>query len=370
MQEQTGLFAGKGGFDINVGGHTQLNGAVIASDADPSKNSLVTNSLGYSDIQNRAKYDAISASVSFSSGGDGMGGDPTKFALTPGLGVPVSEQADSTTKSAIAQGSITVKQDQATGQDSTAGLSRDTASANGKLDRIFDAEKVAEQQEFGRVLGEVGFRAAGDLAQKMGWQDGSPEKIALHALMGALQAKAGGGSMLAGMAAAGANEWIGTQVADYLQTHTDLAPEQRKAIQQWAAVASGAVVGGLTSSGTTGALSGGAVALDGEKYNRQLHQREADKAKKYAKQFAAHVKEVDGVTISEEEAEGRLARQMLRWADYQTAKTDNFRADEAATRFLGKNSVEVTNAEYYNPNINLDVKAAQCGCLYAGRKGA
>ncbi|CNH42730.1 putative adhesin [Yersinia kristensenii] len=31
VQEQTGIFAGKGGFDITVGEHAQLDGAVIAS---------------------------------------------------------------------------------------------------------------------------------------------------------------------------------------------------------------------------------------------------------------------------------------------------------------------------------------------------
>ncbi|MCS3608498.1 hypothetical protein [Erwinia rhapontici] len=31
--EQTGIFAGKGGFDVTVGEHTQLNGAVIGSTA-------------------------------------------------------------------------------------------------------------------------------------------------------------------------------------------------------------------------------------------------------------------------------------------------------------------------------------------------
>ncbi|WP_235896850.1 hypothetical protein [Yersinia thracica] len=47
VQEQTGIFAGKGGFDITVGEHTQLDGAVIASTADQSKNSLDTGTLGY-----------------------------------------------------------------------------------------------------------------------------------------------------------------------------------------------------------------------------------------------------------------------------------------------------------------------------------
>ncbi|HDW3097647.1 TPA: hypothetical protein RMI77_004551, partial [Yersinia enterocolitica] len=40
VQEQTGIFAGKGGFDITVGEHTQLDGAVIASTATADKNTL------------------------------------------------------------------------------------------------------------------------------------------------------------------------------------------------------------------------------------------------------------------------------------------------------------------------------------------
>ncbi|WP_421356758.1 hypothetical protein, partial [Pseudocitrobacter faecalis] len=54
VQEQTGLYAGKGGYDITVGNHTQLDGAVIASTAAADKNSLDTGTLGFSDIGNKA----------------------------------------------------------------------------------------------------------------------------------------------------------------------------------------------------------------------------------------------------------------------------------------------------------------------------
>ncbi|SKC22701.1 filamentous hemagglutinin [Kosakonia radicincitans] len=56
VQEQTGIYAGKGGFDITVGNHTQLDGAVIASQADADKNKLDTGTLGFSDINNKADY--------------------------------------------------------------------------------------------------------------------------------------------------------------------------------------------------------------------------------------------------------------------------------------------------------------------------
>ena len=46
VKEQTGLFAGKGGFDVTVGEHTQLNGAVIGSTASADNNRLDTGTQG------------------------------------------------------------------------------------------------------------------------------------------------------------------------------------------------------------------------------------------------------------------------------------------------------------------------------------
>ena len=50
VQEQTGVFAGSGGYDITVGKHTQLDGAVIGSTATADKNRLDTGTLGWGDI--------------------------------------------------------------------------------------------------------------------------------------------------------------------------------------------------------------------------------------------------------------------------------------------------------------------------------
>ncbi|WP_220683158.1 hemagglutinin repeat-containing protein, partial [Pseudomonas aeruginosa] len=57
VKEQTGIFAGKGGFDVNVKEHTQLDGAVIASTADKDKNTLDTGTLGWHDIHNKAEFE-------------------------------------------------------------------------------------------------------------------------------------------------------------------------------------------------------------------------------------------------------------------------------------------------------------------------
>ncbi len=56
VAEQTGLYAGNGGFDITVGNHTQLDGAVIASTATADKNSLDTGTLGFSDLHHAGSH--------------------------------------------------------------------------------------------------------------------------------------------------------------------------------------------------------------------------------------------------------------------------------------------------------------------------
>ncbi|MES3208581.1 hemagglutinin repeat-containing protein, partial [Serratia ureilytica] len=69
VKEQTGLFAGKGGYDVKVKEHTQLDGAVIASTADKENNRLDTGTLGWKDIHNQADYSATHSGGSFSTGG-------------------------------------------------------------------------------------------------------------------------------------------------------------------------------------------------------------------------------------------------------------------------------------------------------------
>jgi filamentous hemagglutinin len=61
------VFAGDGGFQVNVNGNTDLKGAVIASTEQAirdRKNSLTTNTLATRDIENKAEYKASSTSLS------------------------------------------------------------------------------------------------------------------------------------------------------------------------------------------------------------------------------------------------------------------------------------------------------------------
>ena len=166
VQEQTGLFAGEGGFDVTVGRHTQLDGAVIASTATADKNSLDTGTLGFSDLHNEADYKVSHTGVSLS--GSGSFGDTFKGNMPGGMisAAGSSGHAEGTTQAAVAEGSITVR-DKANQQQDLANLSRDTINANDSISPIFDKEKEQNRLKAVGLISEIGSQAA-DIARTQG----------------------------------------------------------------------------------------------------------------------------------------------------------------------------------------------------------
>lgn len=155
VQEQTGIYAGKGGFDITVGQHTQLDGAVIASQADKSKNSLETGTLGFSDIHNQADFSAEHQGGSFSTGGSLLGNllsNSNNLALAGGNH---EGHAQGTTQAAISDGTITLN-DKAHQKQDVDALSRDTNHANDSISPIFDKEKEQNRLKQAQLIGEIG----------------------------------------------------------------------------------------------------------------------------------------------------------------------------------------------------------------------
>lgn len=161
--DQSGLFAGNGGYDIFAGNHTQLNGAVIASTADAANNRLSTGTLGWDNLNNHAEYTAKSSAIGLSAGFDDSQAAGEKFAgsALPGL-VNMHERASGTTRSAVADGTIILRDAQRQTQN-VAELSHDTANANGHIDKIFDKEKVANQMAFAQGVQELAGKVVGDV---------------------------------------------------------------------------------------------------------------------------------------------------------------------------------------------------------------
>ncbi|QLR44658.1 hemagglutinin repeat-containing protein [Enterobacter sp. RHBSTW-00994] len=196
VTEQSGLFAGDGGFNVYVGEHTDLTGAVIASSdnaAKDGKNQFSTGTIETRDIKNRSSYDASGFSIGggYSYGGGGMiplgGGDdggsgatassggvgkdqkgnattganadPSTtqpkteggFSATTPIYMSASDSDSSTTRAGISGGSVTLRDEEGqqarTGQtaaEAIASLNRDVSSdrdGTNAVDNLYERDK-------------------------------------------------------------------------------------------------------------------------------------------------------------------------------------------------------------------------------------
>nr|WP_269784066.1 hemagglutinin repeat-containing protein [Klebsiella variicola] len=166
VQEQSGIFAGQGGFDVTVGSHTQLNGGVIASTGSADKNGLDTGTLGFSDIHNQADYKTQHQGGGISTGGSIGSQFAGNMASALLAGGGSKGHAEGTTQSAVSEGTIIIR-DQASQKQDVADLSRDTEHASGSIGPIFDKEKEQRRLQEVQLTGEIGSQAA-DIARTQG----------------------------------------------------------------------------------------------------------------------------------------------------------------------------------------------------------
>ena len=211
-RDQAGFFAGSGGFDIYVEKNTDLKGGLIASEASSDKNKLSTGTFSFSDLHNEAEYTAKDTGSSAQikptlvqikeKNPDGSENKTLKIVQalhpTPSIPTVVQGSANSTTKSAVAPGTIDIRENPT--QDISA-LSRDTANTLNELGRIFDKKSVEEQKELVNVFREEAFRLAHNLPD-----DGSGRKAIIHAAIGGLISQLSGAGFASGAAGAGLNE--------------------------------------------------------------------------------------------------------------------------------------------------------------------
>ena len=216
VREQSGIVAGSGGFDVTVGGHTQLDGGVMASAATADKNRLDTGTLGWRDIHNTAEYNVEHQSAGISTGGSIAGQFAGNMANGMLSGAGSSGSAEGTTRAAVENGTVIVR-DKANQTQDTAALSRDTANANGSIDAIFDKEKEQRRLDEAQLISDIGSQVS-DIARTQGELNGDAQsgtgsdiQRAIQAATAAAQGIAGGdiSAALAGAAAPYVAEIIG-----------------------------------------------------------------------------------------------------------------------------------------------------------------
>ena len=247
VTEQAGLYAGAEGFDITTKGNTTLEGAVIDSKAKADKNKLSTNSLTVKDIKNKAEYKSSNTGLSYTSvSGFKNLSQAGKDAVYNSLGLlpkllPDSEKSvESTTKSVIANGTIT------TGSSNIDinKISKDTKNSLNKLDTIFDKKKVEERQELARLFAKDAFE------QLHYWQPKTKEekvaKAIAHGVVAEVSARVAGNKPGSGFYAGVTNEALIGDIQKVAKTNP--------AVAQWLSAGVGAVVNaGLGKPIITGA---------------------------------------------------------------------------------------------------------------------
>ena len=257
VTKQTGIYAGKEGYDIQVKNNTRLKGAVIDSQAEKEKNRITTGTLTWENIENKAEYKASEKGISYSTG---AGIPLNALGLLSNMDPTVKDKEGTTTKSAVSKGTLTITDKENQKQDIEK-LNRNTEDSLNKLKETFDKTKVEERKRLLEELGIVGNRAIHEIASHNGWKDGSTEKVALHGMLGAITGAKSGGSALSGLIAGGANEYaIGylkkTKGKDWINKHPDTV--------QNISAAFGGILSKMTGgSGHTGAY----ISQMGTKWN-------------------------------------------------------------------------------------------------------
>ena len=275
VKEQAGIRVGEDGMDVTVHHHTQLNGAIIESDADASKNRFKTQSIATTDIENKSEIKTESASISAGSGGV----NPMQ-ALSSALSLLGNshESEHSQTKSAIS-GNIQI--DTETPENLTA-LSRDTKNANQRVEKQ-DLQKVQERQEMAKVIGEISENAINiatyeerEKINKLGL-----EKFKLEEQEKALKGQAGNEQQLAAI-----KQQLTSVQAEITKTQGEI--DRSYGIGSEKGMAIRAVTAALQAAAQNN-TAGSLVALASPYLNQTIHEMTAgDTAKDKATNLMAH----------------------------------------------------------------------------------
>jgi filamentous hemagglutinin len=156
--EQSGIYAGDDGFQINTTGNTNLVGAVVASTEEAiidNKNTLTTATLSASNILNKSEAEAESRGLNLTQDVFSKYGAARTALANEHMNVNENEKVSAVTSAAIEQGTINITTENVfakhISEDTALLISRDTQNANQpviKLDaRALEAQVAKEAHQ-------------------------------------------------------------------------------------------------------------------------------------------------------------------------------------------------------------------------------
>ena len=296
VTEQAGIQAGRDGFDLTVGKETSLKGAVISSTAEKEKNHLTTGTLSWEDVENKANYKESGAGLTINTSKDAKYNEK---GIIPAIPTGSKDQESSTTKSAIAEGTIAIT-DKAHQKQDVSRLNRDSKNSLNQLGEIFDKAKPNERQELAGLFGEMAFNQLHNAKLTPN------QRSAWHALIGGIMGQLSNKDFLGGATAAGINEMLIKQIEK--ASHGD------PALMQWMSVAVGGITGELVSKNPQ---LGAGVASNGTKNNDELDAEQAaanhESSDEVQKESELYVSDQDSAVEEEEKAaRNRLSMEIIK----------------------------------------------------------
>ena len=285
VTNQAGITAGSQGYDVSVKDTTHLKGGLIDSHASQDKNTLTTGTLVWEDIEDKADYKATASGRNYGASWSPKEtvGDKKVGGLTGGTSPvksqPVKGKAESTTKSAVSEGAITITDKEHQKQD-ISDLNRDTKNTLNQLEKIFDKEKVQERQALANEFAKLGAEKIGDIAKEKGWDKNDTRRTLLHGLLGGITAKLGGNNVLSGVMAEGGMESLQPLLDNFLKDH----PDMREEVSSIFGYATGKLFGGDGDVGS-------ATAWSGTKFNWLNHEQNDAYREELAKATTAEERE-------------------------------------------------------------------------------
>ena len=212
------------------------------------------------DVENTAEYTSRNVGMSYNHVGNfknlskaGKDAVWNTLGTLPNLLPDSSKSSSSTTKSAISNGTIEVRDANFNMQT----LSRDTKDSLNKLDEIFDKKKIEERQELSKLFAKEAF------GQLHNWnptsKEGKAAKAIAHGVVAEVSARMAGNKPGSGFYAGATNEALIGEIQKIAKEKPDVA-------QTLCALLGAAVNGSLGYSPVTGA----AEAQYGTKWNLEL----------------------------------------------------------------------------------------------------
>lgn len=266
----TTLQAGRDGFAIEVGKGTKLIGASILSEAPYDQNQLISDTVQFEQLENKASYQESQQGAQLNSG-LGVGGNLVN-GVTSNLGLMVNrpQVKSGTTEAFLSGAQLKLKSGQVPPPVSSKPMHCPVDA--------FDTTEMAEQSMLGEAVSQLGMQVSGDITGLVSrkaptWEGVETLRTALHAgvagVSAAMSGQSVGGAVAGVVAGDAATKHLGSakNVSELGKAISNLA-------QNAIAGAAGLVAGAMVDGGA-GAFSGASQAMMVDTWNRQLHEDES-----------------------------------------------------------------------------------------------